>query len=105
MQTPTEEGEGPLILITGPTAVGKSALAVGVAERFGGEIVSADSRQVYRGMEIGTAAPTAEQMTRVPHHLVGYVEPDERYDVARFQQDAEAALAAIWARGRPAFLA
>src|SRR5207249_3224023 len=84
-----------VIAIVGPTASGKSALAMRVAERIGGEIVSADSRQVYRGMDIGTAKPTADERARVPHHLIDIADPGERYDVLRFQRDGRAALAAI----------
>ena len=88
-----------MIAIVGPTASGKSALAMRVAERLGGEIVSADSRQVYRGMDIGTAKPSVEERARVPHHLIDVVDPGERYDVLRYQRDGRAALAAIRARG------
>jgi len=73
-----------------------------VAEALGGEIVSADSRQVYRGMDIGTAKPTRAERSRVPHHLVDVADPGERYDVFRYQRDARAALDAISARGRTA---
>jgi len=66
----------PLIAILGPTAVGKTALAIQLAREFLGEIVSADSRQVYRGMDIGTAKPSAEERRAVPHHLLGVVNPD-----------------------------
>ena len=93
-----------MIAIVGPTAAGKSALAMRVAERVGGEIVSADSRQVYRGMDIGTAKPTAEQRARVRHHLVDVVDPGERYDVLRFQREGREAVAAIRARGRVALV-
>jgi len=89
-----------VIAIVGPTASGKSALALRVAERVGAEIVSADSRLVYRGMDIATAKPTAEMRRRVPHHLIDIVDPGDRYDVFRFQSAARAALAAIRARGR-----
>jgi len=75
-----------------------------VAEALGGEIVSADSRQVYRGMDIGTAKPTPEERARVPHHLIDVADPGERYDVFRYQRDARAALAAISARGRAAIV-
>ena len=75
-------------------------LALRVAEALGGEIVSADSRQVYRGMDIGTAKPTSAERTRVPHHLIDVADPRERYDVFRYQRDARAALAEIDARGR-----
>jgi tRNA dimethylallyltransferase len=87
-----------VIAIVGPTASGKSALAMRVAERLGGEIVSADSRQVYRGMDIGTAKPTAEERARVRHHLIDVADPGERYDVLRFQRDARSALGEIRAR-------
>ena len=75
-----------------------------MAEALGGEIVSADSRQVYRGMDIGTAKPTPEERARVPHHLIDVADPGERYDVFRYQRDARAALAAISARGRAAIV-
>ena len=88
-----------MIAIVGPTASGKSALAMRVAERIGGEIVSADSRQVYRAMDIGTAKPTAEERRRVRHHLIDVADPGDRYDVLRFQRDGRAALAEIRARG------
>ena len=93
-----------MIAIVGPTASGKSALAMRVAQRLAGEIVSADSRQVYRGMDIGTAKPTAEERARVPHHLVDVVDPGERYDVLRYQRDGRAALAGIQARGHVALV-
>ena len=93
-----------MIAIVGPTASGKTALALRVAERLGGEIVSADSRQVYRGMDVGTAKPTPAERARVPHHLVDVADPGERYDVLRFQHDARAALAAIRGRGRMALV-
>jgi tRNA dimethylallyltransferase len=93
-----------VIAIVGPTASGKSALALRVAKRIGGEIVSADSRQVYRGMDLGTAKPTAEERARVPHHLIDVVDAGERYDVLRFQREARVALTAIRAHGRIALV-
>jgi tRNA dimethylallyltransferase len=96
--------EGVLIL-TGPTAGGKTELAIALAERFDAEIVGADSRQIYRGMPIGTAAPTDEQRARVPHHLVAFLDPHERYSAARYVQDARAAIDAIHARGRRVIVA
>jgi tRNA dimethylallyltransferase len=93
-----------VIAIVGPTASGKTALSVRLAERLGAEIVSADSRQVYRGMDIGTAKPTPAQRERVRHHLIDVVDPGERYDVLRYQRDARAALAEIRARGRIAII-
>lgn len=95
----------PLLVIVGPTAVGKTELSLEVAERLNGEIVSADSMQVYRGMDIGTAKPTPEQRSRVTHHLVDIVEPEEDYSVALFQQDARRAVSDIAQRGRLPMLA
>jgi len=93
-----------VIAIVGPTASGKSALAMRVAQRLRGEIVSADSRQVYRGMDIGTAKPTAEERARIAHHLVDVADPGERYDVLRYQRDARLALSGIRARGHVALV-
>jgi len=93
-----------VIAIVGPTASGKTALAMRVAERLGGEIVSADSRQVYRGMDIGTAKPTAEERGRIRHHLIDVADPGERYDVLRYQADARTALAEIRQRGHVALV-
>jgi tRNA dimethylallyltransferase len=90
----------PAILLMGPTASGKSALALDVALRVGGEIVSVDSAQVYRGMDIGTAKPDADARARVPHHLIDLVEPTDAYSAARFAQDAARAIAGIRSRGR-----
>ena len=93
-----------IVAIVGPTASGKSALALRAAERTGGEIVTADSRQVYRGMDIGTAKPTAAERRRVPHHCIDLVDPAEPYDAARYQRDGRAALADIAARGKAAYV-
>lgn len=95
---------GGVLLLTGPTASGKTALAVELAQRFGAEIVSADSRQVYRGMAVGTAQPDAVQLAGAPHHLVAFLEPEERYSAARFVRDAAACLDEIGARGRRAIV-
>ena len=89
-----------VLILTGQTASGKSALALRLAEHAGAEIVGADSRQIYRGMGIGTAAPSDDDLARVPHHLVGFLDPHERYSAARFVSDALAAIDAIHARGR-----
>jgi len=89
-----------VLVLAGPTASGKTELALELAERYGAEIVGADSRQIYRGMPIGTAAPSAEQRARVPHHLVEFLDPHERYSAARFTDDALRAIAQIHARGR-----
>jgi tRNA dimethylallyltransferase len=88
------------VLVMGPTASGKSALALALAERFEAEIVSVDSAQVYRGMDVGTAKPDAGTRARVPHHLIDVIEPTEHYSAARFRDDALAAVRAIRARGR-----
>ena len=98
------KAKGPLIAIVGPTAVGKSELALRLAEEFGGEIVSADSRQIYRGLDIGTAKPTAEERQRVPHHLLDVVNPDEVLTLAQYQELAYAAIDDILARGKVPFL-
>lgn len=87
-------------VLGGPTASGKSALALGLAERFGLEIVSADAMMVYRGLDIGTAKPTPDERTRVPHHLLDVAEPDETFSVARYVRLAEGAIAETLARGR-----
>jgi len=102
MSSPSERE--PVIVISGPTASGKTALAIELAVRFGGEIVNADSMQVYQGMDIGTAKPSAAERARVPHHLLDIVAPDELYNASRFAADASAAVAAIRARGALPFL-
>ncbi|HEV8021668.1 MAG TPA: tRNA (adenosine(37)-N6)-dimethylallyltransferase MiaA [Candidatus Lustribacter sp.] len=94
-----------VLILAGPTASGKTELALALAERFGAEIVGADSRQIYRGMPIGTAAPTAAQRARVPHHLVEFLDPRERYSAARYVRDARRAIDAIAARGRRVIVA
>jgi tRNA dimethylallyltransferase len=90
----------PAILLMGPTASGKSELALALAERVGGEIVSVDSAQVYRGMDIGTAKPDRPTRARVPHHLIDVVDPTDSYSAARFVADAERVVAAVRGRGR-----
>jgi tRNA dimethylallyltransferase len=93
-----------VLILAGPTASGKTDLAIALAERFDAEIVGADSRQIYRDMPIGTAAPSAAQLARVPHHLIGFLDPRERYSAARFVHDARRAIDAIAARGRRAIV-
>jgi len=93
-----------LIAIVGPTAVGKSALAIYLAQVFSGEIVSADSRQVFRSMDIGTAKPSPEERALVPHHLIDVVNPDQDFTVALYQEIAIRAIEDIQRRGRLAFL-
>ena len=89
-----------LIVVLGPTACGKSGLGVELAKRCGGEIVSADSRQVYRGLDLGTGKITPEEMEGIPHHMLDVVEPNTPYSVADFQRGAYAAIDDILARGR-----
>ena len=88
------------ICIMGPTASGKTALAVDLAEHLGGEVVSVDSAMIYRGMDIGTAKPSPEVLSAVPHHLVDILDPAESYSAARFRKDALAAMREITAAGR-----
>ena len=94
-----ENKKKPLVILTGPTAVGKTALSVKLAKQIGGEIISADSIQVYRGMDIGSAKVTKEEMDGVPHYLIDVLEPDEDFHVVRFQQLAKAAIDEILAHG------
>ena len=94
----------PLIIILGPTAVGKTELALRLAARLDGEIVSADSRLFYRGMDIGTAKPTPEERARVPHHLIDVADPDETWSLAVFQKAAHEAIADIHRRDKLPFL-
>ena len=89
-----------IAVITGPTATGKTRLGVLLAQRLGGEVVSADSMQLYRGMDIGTAKPTPEEMQGVPHHLIDVAEPWENWSAARYVEAAGAACRDILARGR-----
>ncbi len=95
-----DDAEQPLLVLAGPTAAGKSALALSWATRVGAEIISADSTTVYRGTDIGTAKPSPAERQQVPHHLLDVADPREQYSAARFQQEARAAAAAIRARGR-----
>jgi tRNA dimethylallyltransferase len=92
------------IAIVGPTASGKTALAIEVARRLGGEIISMDSRQVYRGMDVGTAKPTAEQRAGVPHHGIDLVDPDERFSAGEFGRRAREWIGEIEARRRVAVI-
>jgi tRNA dimethylallyltransferase len=93
-----------LVIIQGPTGSGKTELAVRLAERFDGEVVNADSVQVYRGMDIGTAKPSAEQLRRVPHHLIGIIAPDGNFSASDFRREAAAVIADIHRRGRKIFV-
>ncbi len=94
-----------LVAIVGPTAIGKSSLALELSQAFGGEIINADSRQVYRYMDIGTAKPTPEERALVPHHLIDVVDPDRDFNLALYQCKAQEAMDAIHSKGKRAFLA
>ncbi len=94
----------PLVVVVGPTGTGKSRLALHIAQTFTGEIVSADSRQVYRYMDIGTAKPTREELSLVPHHLINIVNPDENFSLAQYQQLAYEAINDIQQRNKLALL-
>jgi tRNA dimethylallyltransferase len=94
----------PLVVIVGPTAVGKTSLSIALAGRLDGEIVSADSRLLYRGMDIGTAKPTREEMGNVPHHLIDVANPDEVWSLALYQRQAYRIIDAIHAKGKLPFL-
>jgi tRNA dimethylallyltransferase len=95
----------PVVLLMGPTASGKSQLALALCERLAAEIVSVDSAQVYRGMDVGTAKPDAVTRARVPHHLIDLCDPAEAYSAARFREDALRAIGEIRARRRIPLLA
>lgn len=101
---PPEGTRPPVVIILGPTAVGKTEVSLQLAERFDGEIVSADSRLLYRGMDIGTAKPAQEERGRVPHHLIDVAEPDQVWSLAVFQRAARRAVHDIHNRGRLPFL-
>jgi tRNA dimethylallyltransferase len=94
-----EKPAGPVVVVTGPTASGKSALGIEIAERFGGEIINADSMQVYRYMDIGSAKPSAEERSRVPHHLFDVVDPKADYSAGRYGIEARAVASEIHDRG------
>ncbi len=87
-----------IVIISGPTATGKTATAISLAKTFGAEIINADSMQVYRYLDIGTAKPTKEEQQKVPHHLLDVVEPDEPYHAGRFQSDADDLISDLWSR-------
>jgi tRNA dimethylallyltransferase len=89
-----------ILVLVGPTAVWKSSLAMRLAPALNAEIVSADSMKIYRGMDVGTGKPTADQRRRVAHHLIDLVDPDESFDAARYQQEADRAIQDIFARGK-----
>lgn len=100
MEATKQEAGRPLVILTGPTAVGKTALSIDLAKAIDGEIISADSMQVYRHMDIGSAKITAEEMAGVPHHLIDVLEPTEAFNVVIFQKLAKEAMEEIYERGR-----
>jgi tRNA dimethylallyltransferase len=104
MTTKQTSAGSPLVVLVGQTGSGKSALAIELAGRFHGEIISADSRAIYKGMDIGTAKPGAEDLAKVPHHLIDVVTPDQPFTVADFQRLAREAIADITNRGKVPFL-
>ncbi len=89
-----------VVVITGPTATGKTGLGIAMAKRFGGEVISADSMQLYKYMDIGTATPDAAEMDGVPHHLMSVIDPREDYSVSRYVEDAAACVDDVLARGK-----
>lgn len=98
--TQMTEKKKPLIILTGPTAVGKTAASIGLAKAIGGEIISADSMQVYRHMDIGSAKILPEEMKGVKHYLIDVLNPEEEFNVAVFQKMAKDAMVEIYKRGR-----
>jgi tRNA dimethylallyltransferase len=100
-----EEEKSDIIVICGPTGIGKTAAAMTLASRFKGEIVSADSMQIYRFMDIGTAKPTADETSRVPHHMIDIIDPDVPFDAARFAEMAHGCLRGLQRRGVLPFVA
>lgn len=89
-----------VVAVVGPTASGKTGLAIEIAKEFGGEVVSADSMQIYKGMDIATAKPTGEEMQGIPHHLIDFVDPCDTYSVAQYVEDAKKCIADIVSRGK-----
>ena len=100
MERETTQGEKKLIVIAGPTASGKTALGIALAQRLDGEIVSADSMQIYRGMDIGTAKATPEERAAVPHHMLDLLDPGENYSVSRYVEDASAVCEMLFQKGK-----
>lgn len=100
----TKKEKAPLIVIVGPTAVGKTSVSIELAKRLDGEIVSADSRLLYRSMDIGTAKPTEEEMVGIPHYLIDVANPDERWNLAVYQREAYRIIDEIHERGELPFL-
>ena len=88
-----------LIVVAGPTASGKTACAVELCKMIGGEVVSADSMQIYRGMDVLTAMPTREEMQNIPHHMLGIADPIEKYSAAKYRDMAKAVISDVHERG------
>jgi tRNA dimethylallyltransferase len=104
MSPPDSDPRPPVVVVTGPTAAGKTSLAIELALRFDGEVVNADSMQVYRFMDIGTSKPSLEQRAEVRHHLIDVVDPDAAYSAGRFTNESRSAAKDIHARGKIVFL-
>ena len=96
---PEHASKNPILVVVGPTAIGKSDFALSIAKRFKGEIVNGDSRQIYRSMGIGTGAPSKEQMQKVPHHLYGIMMPDQEFNLPQYIKTAKGVIDGIHARG------
>lgn len=94
------EMKPPLIIITGPTAVGKTSISIEIAKKLNGEIISADSMQIYRYMDIGTAKISRSEMEGIPHYLIDEISPDENFSVSDFQLNASKYITAILAKGK-----
>ena len=95
-----EQEKIPVLAVVGPTASGKTALGIALAQAYGGEIVSADSMQIYRGMDIATAKPTPEELAAVPHHLIGFLPPEQSFSVADYVDAARRVIGDIYSRGK-----
>ncbi|MDY6825822.1 MAG: tRNA (adenosine(37)-N6)-dimethylallyltransferase MiaA [Bacillota bacterium] len=100
----TEKNKIPLLVLVGPTAVGKTAAAIKLAEMLETEIISADSAQIYRGLDVGTAKPTVEEQGKVKHHLIDLLEPDQPYSAAEYQKAADKTIIEIWNSGKMPFM-
>lgn len=98
-------GKIPILVICGATATGKTRAAIAAAKQCGGEIISADSMQIYKGLDVGTAKPSADELAAAPHHLIGFVEPEQPYSAADYLRDATAAIEDIHSRGKKVIVA
>ena len=94
-----------IVCVVGPTASGKTKMAVELAKQLGGEVISCDSMQIYRGMDVGTAKPTDEEMQGIPHHMIDIAEPDEDFSVGRYVEMADACVQDVLSRGKTAVIA